>query len=269
MNDFIQQHSRWWCQMPKLYIYPGIQLVWYFGYYHLHIDFSMRAQVGLLLLNSVRWTFDLHQHFQSQEWTQSCSCRCEFRYNIPLGKETFTTCFCGHTPLLCYGAITHTAVSLRSGLFFNKTPSQAIIQMIRKKFCLSLDSWIQIHVSLMNSIHPQSTTWHSLNYKLSSCLYELTHICVLHFFKWKYQCNTGSCSLFNSSSQLGSHQGMEYRTDYFFNTIFIICVANFQPELLKYIDTAQLPAYLGGELTDPDGNPRCVTMVSLYHFSDC
>ncbi|KAH9514987.1 hypothetical protein Btru_021600 [Bulinus truncatus] len=32
--------------------------------------------------------------------------------------------------------------------------------------------------------------------------------------------------------------------------------------LLKYIDADQLPAYLGGNKTDPDGNPRCVTLIS-------
>ncbi|KAL3857236.1 hypothetical protein ACJMK2_011928 [Sinanodonta woodiana] len=31
--------------------------------------------------------------------------------------------------------------------------------------------------------------------------------------------------------------------------------------LLKHIDADQLPAYLGGTLTDPDGNPRCATMI--------
>ncbi len=32
--------------------------------------------------------------------------------------------------------------------------------------------------------------------------------------------------------------------------------------LLKYIDRDEVPAYLGGTKTDPDGNPRCVTMVA-------
>ena len=34
-------------------------------------------------------------------------------------------------------------------------------------------------------------------------------------------------------------------------------------ELLKYIDADQLPACYGGTLTDPDGNPNCVTKVLL------
>ena len=32
--------------------------------------------------------------------------------------------------------------------------------------------------------------------------------------------------------------------------------------LLRYIDPDNLPACYGGKLTDPDGNPKCVTMVS-------
>ncbi|XP_041350512.1 retinal-binding protein-like [Gigantopelta aegis] len=36
---------------------------------------------------------------------------------------------------------------------------------------------------------------------------------------------------------------------------------NFTETLLKYVDENNLPAYLGGKLTDPDGNPRCVTKI--------
>lgn len=38
--------------------------------------------------------------------------------------------------------------------------------------------------------------------------------------------------------------------------------ANYTDTLLEYIDADQLPAFLGGSLTDPDGNPRCVTMIN-------
>ena len=46
---------------------------------------------------------------------------------------------------------------------------------------------------------------------------------------------------------------------------------DFAQHLLKYMDADQLPKYLGGTLTDPDGNPRCLTMVSntqtiMSHF---
>ena len=33
--------------------------------------------------------------------------------------------------------------------------------------------------------------------------------------------------------------------------------------MLRYIDEDNLPACYGGKLTDPDGNPRCLSMVSL------
>ena len=33
------------------------------------------------------------------------------------------------------------------------------------------------------------------------------------------------------------------------------------PEILKFCDASQIPAALGGEMTDPDGNPYCVTKV--------
>lgn len=39
--------------------------------------------------------------------------------------------------------------------------------------------------------------------------------------------------------------------------------ANWQEILLKYIDAEELPAIYGGKLTDPDGDPRCRTRVSV------
>uniref|UniRef100_A0AAQ5Z715 SEC14-like lipid binding 8 n=1 Tax=Amphiprion ocellaris TaxID=80972 RepID=A0AAQ5Z715_AMPOC len=38
--------------------------------------------------------------------------------------------------------------------------------------------------------------------------------------------------------------------------------ANWQEVLLKYIDAEELPAYYGGKLTDPDGDPRCRTRIN-------
>jgi hypothetical protein len=34
--------------------------------------------------------------------------------------------------------------------------------------------------------------------------------------------------------------------------------------LLEEIDADQIPAYYGGTLTDPDGDPKCSSMVLLY-----
>lgn len=39
------------------------------------------------------------------------------------------------------------------------------------------------------------------------------------------------------------------------------------PELLKVMDKSQLPKYLGGDLTDDDGNPRCEKLVRFVRFS--
>lgn len=36
---------------------------------------------------------------------------------------------------------------------------------------------------------------------------------------------------------------------------------DYQQTLLEYIDMEELPAYLGGKKTDPDGNPKCVSMI--------
>ncbi len=35
----------------------------------------------------------------------------------------------------------------------------------------------------------------------------------------------------------------------------------YQKELLKVIDPEELPAFLGGKMTDPDGNIRCTSKV--------
>ncbi|KAL8578700.1 hypothetical protein ACOMHN_045688 [Nucella lapillus] len=37
--------------------------------------------------------------------------------------------------------------------------------------------------------------------------------------------------------------------------------SNFKDTLLQYIDAEELPVFLGGVKTDPDGNPRCATMI--------
>jgi len=46
-------------------------------------------------------------------------------------------------------------------------------------------------------------------------------------------------------------------------------LANFKTELLKFADKDQLPAYLGGTLTDPDGNPRCTSLVRIPQNHQC
>ncbi|XP_012939201.2 retinal-binding protein [Aplysia californica] len=37
--------------------------------------------------------------------------------------------------------------------------------------------------------------------------------------------------------------------------------SDYSSTLLKYIDAEELPAFLGGKKTDPDGNPRCSTLI--------
>ncbi|CAL1545478.1 unnamed protein product [Lymnaea stagnalis] len=37
--------------------------------------------------------------------------------------------------------------------------------------------------------------------------------------------------------------------------------SDYSSTLLKYIDAEELPAFLGGKKTDPDGNPRCETLI--------
>ena len=42
---------------------------------------------------------------------------------------------------------------------------------------------------------------------------------------------------------------------------YTLIVGDFKDTLLKYIEADQLPAFLGGNMTDPDGNPRCPSQV--------
>ena len=39
-------------------------------------------------------------------------------------------------------------------------------------------------------------------------------------------------------------------------------------ELLENIDADQLPASYSGSMTDPDGNPNCVTKIKPNKYSD-
>ncbi|XP_073806593.1 SEC14-like lipid binding 8 isoform X2 [Danio rerio] len=41
----------------------------------------------------------------------------------------------------------------------------------------------------------------------------------------------------------------------------IVLGSNWQEVLQKYIDPEELPAYYGGKLTDPDGDPKCRTRI--------
>ena len=50
--------------------------------------------------------------------------------------------------------------------------------------------------------------------------------------------------------------------------IYLYLTDDFSQHLLKYMDADQLPKYLGGTLTDPDGNPRCLTMVSSKIYAN-
>uniref|UniRef100_A0A8C1SL47 SEC14-like lipid binding 8 n=1 Tax=Cyprinus carpio TaxID=7962 RepID=A0A8C1SL47_CYPCA len=43
----------------------------------------------------------------------------------------------------------------------------------------------------------------------------------------------------------------------------IVLGSNWQEVLQKYIDPEELPAYYGGKLTDPDGDPRCRTRITF------
>uniref|UniRef100_A0A2C9JGU4 CRAL-TRIO domain-containing protein n=2 Tax=Biomphalaria glabrata TaxID=6526 RepID=A0A2C9JGU4_BIOGL len=52
--------------------------------------------------------------------------------------------------------------------------------------------------------------------------------------------------------------------------------SDYTSTLLKYIDADELPAYLGGNKTDPDGNPRCTTLICQggqvpeeYYLKEC
>ncbi|XP_035216587.1 SEC14-like protein 2, partial [Stegodyphus dumicola] len=48
--------------------------------------------------------------------------------------------------------------------------------------------------------------------------------------------------------------------------ISILSKDDWKEELLKRFDADQLPAFLGGTMTDPDGNPMCYTIVSFFLF---
>ncbi|KAK7499112.1 hypothetical protein BaRGS_00009659 [Batillaria attramentaria] len=50
-------------------------------------------------------------------------------------------------------------------------------------------------------------------------------------------------------------------TEHMRKKIHVLTPSNTKETLLKYIDAEELPAYLGGLKTDPDGNPRCATMI--------
>ncbi|XP_052413375.1 SEC14-like protein 2 [Carassius gibelio] len=43
----------------------------------------------------------------------------------------------------------------------------------------------------------------------------------------------------------------------------VVLGSNWQEVLQKYIDPEELPAYYGGKLTDPDGDPRCRTRITV------
>ena len=49
--------------------------------------------------------------------------------------------------------------------------------------------------------------------------------------------------------------------EYFFYGKSDFSSANYRDTLLEYIDSAELPEFLGGTLTDPDGNPRCPSKI--------
>ncbi|CAH1802272.1 unnamed protein product [Owenia fusiformis] len=49
-------------------------------------------------------------------------------------------------------------------------------------------------------------------------------------------------------------------SDHMKNKIHVLG-GNFKEELLKYIDTEELPAFLGGSQTDPDGDPKCPSKI--------
>ena len=44
--------------------------------------------------------------------------------------------------------------------------------------------------------------------------------------------------------------------------IFVVPVGNWRDVLLQYIDKDVLPEYWGGTKKDPDGNPKCPSLVS-------
>ena len=48
-----------------------------------------------------------------------------------------------------------------------------------------------------------------------------------------------------------------------FQLLCIFCTGGYHKDLLKIIDADQLPAFLGGTMTDQDGNIRCPSKVGL------
>ena len=48
--------------------------------------------------------------------------------------------------------------------------------------------------------------------------------------------------------------------------IFGTDAAVYQAAILQDVDADQLPAFYGGTLTDPNGDPRCLTMVSRFRY---
>ena len=46
---------------------------------------------------------------------------------------------------------------------------------------------------------------------------------------------------------------------------------NYKEELLKFVDEEQLPEYLGGTMTGPNGDPMCSHKVptSIYNWDWC
>ena len=49
---------------------------------------------------------------------------------------------------------------------------------------------------------------------------------------------------------------MKFTFEYFF-------LAEYKETLFEHVAPEQLPAFLGGNLKDPDGNPRCPSRVSM------
>ncbi|PRD29224.1 UNVERIFIED_CONTAM: SEC14-like protein 2 [Trichonephila clavipes] len=45
--------------------------------------------------------------------------------------------------------------------------------------------------------------------------------------------------------------------------LLFYCTEGWKEELLQYVDADELPVFLGGTRTDPDGNPMCPSQVNL------
>ena len=41
-----------------------------------------------------------------------------------------------------------------------------------------------------------------------------------------------------------------------------VSLDEWKEEFFKSVDKKQVPAFMGGELTDPDGNPKCESLVN-------